>query len=35
MFTDNLINKIESYLLKTEVDNIIEAYNFAEIAHSG
>ena len=35
MFTDNLINKIESYLPKTEVDNIIEAYNFAEIAHSG
>ena len=35
MITDNLINKIESYLPKTEVDNIIEAYNFAEIAHSG
>ena len=35
MYTDNLINKLESYLPNSEVKNIIEAYNFAEIAHKG
>jgi len=35
MYTDNLINKLESYLPNSEVENIIEAYNFAEIAHKG
>ena len=35
MITDNLINKLESYLPKEEVNHIIEAYDFAEIAHKG
>ena len=35
MLTDNLINKLESYLPQKEVSNIIDAFNFAEIAHKG
>ena len=35
MITDNLINKLESYLPTEEVNHIIEAYDFAEIAHKG
>jgi GTP pyrophosphokinase len=35
MYTDNLINKIESYLPKTEVNKILDALNFAKIAHEG
>lgn len=35
MLTDNLINKLESYLPQKEVSNIIDAFDFAEIAHKG
>lgn len=35
MLTDTFINKLESYLPKDEIRNIIEAFNFAEKAHQG
>ena len=35
MYTDNLINKIESYLPNEEVSKIIGAFEFAKDAHEG
>lgn len=35
MYTDNLINKIESYLPNQEVSKIIGAFEFAKDAHEG
>tara|TARA_B100001029_G_scaffold156224_1_gene141504 strand:+ start:1587 stop:3740 length:2154 start_codon:yes stop_codon:yes gene_type:complete len=35
MYTDNLINKIESYLPNKEVSKIIGAFEFAKDAHKG
>mgnify|MGYP006082685093 CR=1 FL=1 len=35
MYTDNLINKIESYLPKSEIKKILKALDFATIAHEG
>jgi GTP pyrophosphokinase len=35
MYTDNLINKIESYLPKSEITKILEALEFATVAHEG
>ena len=35
MYTDNLFNKIESYLPKDEVSKITNAFEFAKDAHKG
>ena len=35
MLTDNFINKLESYLPKDEIENIIQAFDFAKEAHHG
>ena len=35
MYTDNLFNKIESYLPKGEVSKITNAFEFAKNAHKG
>ncbi len=35
MLTDNFINKLESYLPKDEIENIIQAFDFAKVAHDG
>ena len=35
MLTDNFINKLESYLPKDEIENIIQAFDFAKEAHDG